>query len=127
MIRERSFLDLIDLAILVVRERPVILGLTAVAGMAPFAVLNLWLLSATESGAGLWLLLLFMEIPWATAPLTIVLGDLMFGVRPRPGKVFKTLFVSLPAMLLTQLLIRGMLLAVVIGYVLVPTRLTFCQ
>ena len=31
------------------RDRPVVLGLTALAGIAPFAVLNIWLLSASES------------------------------------------------------------------------------
>jgi hypothetical protein len=125
VIRERSFLELLDLALLVVRERPVVLGLTALAGTAPFAVLNIWLYSASESGAGLWILLLLMEIPWATAPLTIVLGDLMFGVRPRIGKVLKTLLVRFPAMILTQVVVRGALFLVVLGYILVPTRFTF--
>ena len=45
VIRERSFLDLLDLAFLVVRERPIAFwALTAVAGIAPFAALNVWLL-----------------------------------------------------------------------------------
>jgi hypothetical protein len=93
--------------------------------MAPFAVLNIWLLSASESGAGLWILLLLMEIPWATAPLTIVLGDLMFGVRPRIGKVLKILVGRFPAMILTQVVVRGPLFLFVLGYILVPTRFTF--
>jgi hypothetical protein len=125
VIRERSFLELLDLALLVVRDRPVVLGLTALAGTAPFAVFNIWLTSASESGAGLWILLLLMETPWATAPLTIVLGDLMFGVRPRIGKVLKTLFVRFPAMILTQVVVRGALFLVVVGCVWVPTRFTF--
>ena len=49
VIRERSFLDLLDLALLVVRDRPIVLGLTALAGIAPFAALNIWLLSASDS------------------------------------------------------------------------------
>ncbi len=48
VIRERSFLDLLDLALLVVRDRPAVIGLTALAGIAPFAALNIWLLSTTE-------------------------------------------------------------------------------
>jgi hypothetical protein len=39
-IRERSYLDLLDLALLVVRHRPRTLGLAAAAGIAPFAALN---------------------------------------------------------------------------------------
>ena len=111
VIRERSFLDLLDLALVVVRDRPVVLGLTALVGIAPFAALNVWLLSADRSLSGLWIPLLLMEAPWATAPLTLVLGDLMFGVRPRPGRIVKTLVVSFPALFLTQFLVRGILLS----------------
>jgi hypothetical protein len=125
VIRERSFLDLLDLALRVVRDRPLVIGLTALAGIIPFAALNIWLISATEAGAGLWIVLLLLEIPWATAPLTIVLGDLMFGVRPRPRKILKTLLVSFPALFLTQFLVRGLLLLIVVGYLWVPTRFTF--
>ena len=53
VIRERSFLDLLDLALLVVRDRPVVLGLTALAGIAPFAALNVWLLSAPITSGSL--------------------------------------------------------------------------
>ena len=125
VIRERSFLDLLDLALVVVRDRPIYLGLTALAGIAPFAVLNIWLTSANDSTSGLWVPLLLMETPWATAPLTVVLGDLMFGVRAGPGKILKTLVVSLPSLLLTQFLIRGVLLLTLVGYVLVPARFSF--
>ncbi len=125
VIRERSFLDLLDLALLVVRDRPVVLGLTALAGIAPFAALNVWLLSAEDSRFGLWILLLLMETPWATAPLTVVLGDLMFGVRPGRGKIVKTLVVSFPALFLTQFLFRGICFLILIGFVLVPARFAF--
>jgi hypothetical protein len=124
VIRERSFLDLLDLALLVVRDRPVILGLTALAGIAPFAALNVWLM-ADPSRSGLWVPLLLMETPWATAPLTVVLGDLMFGVRPRPGKVFKTLVLAFPLLFLTQFLIRGISYLIILGFVLAPAWFAF--
>ena len=66
MIRERSFLDLLDLALLVVRDRPVILGLTALAGIAPLAALNIWLLSDAGFPRVLWL---------PAAPARDALGD----------------------------------------------------
>jgi hypothetical protein len=125
VIRERSFLDLLDLALVVVRNRPVVLGLTALAGIAPFAAFNVWLLSANDSPSGLWLLLFLMETPWATAPLTVVLGDLMFGMRPRLDRILKILVVSFPSLVLTQVLVRGGSYLILIGYVLVPTRLAF--
>jgi hypothetical protein len=125
VIRERSFLDLLDLALLVVRDRPVVLGLTAIAGIAPFAAFNVWLMSGDDSRFVLWVLLLIMETPWATAPLTVALGDLMFGVRPRPRKIVKTLVVSFPSLFLTQFLIRGMCYLILIGYVLWPAQFAF--
>jgi len=124
-IRERSFLDLLDLAMLVVRDRPVTLGLTALAGIAPWAALNIWLLSDPDFSLSFWLALLLLETPWATAPLTVVLGDLMFGVRPRPRRVLKTLLTSLPALILTQLVVRGLLLLFVVTYPLMPAQYAF--
>ncbi len=61
VIRERSFLELLDLALVVVRDRPVVLGVTALAGIAPFATLNIWLLSDIEFPRVLWLVLLLMD------------------------------------------------------------------
>ena len=84
VIRERSFLELLDLGMVVVRDRPTALGLAALAGIAPFAALNFWLLADVDFPRALWPLLLIMEAPLATVPLTIVLGDLMFGVPFRP-------------------------------------------
>ena len=125
VIRERSFLDLLDLSLVVMRDRPVVIGLTALTGIAPFAALNVWLLSGDASHFGLWVLLLLMETPWATAPLTVALGDLMFGVRPRPRKIVKTLVVSFPSLFLTQFLLRGMCYLILIGFVLMPAQFAF--
>ncbi len=80
-IRERSFLDLLDLSLYVIRARPVVLGRAGPArnrtlgrrsttGCSPIRLPDIW------SGS----LLLVLEVPWATAPLTLVLGDLMFGM-----------------------------------------------
>jgi hypothetical protein len=125
VIRERSFLELLDLALLVVRDRPAAIGLTAVLGIAPFAALNLWLLWDVTFPRTIWALLLLMEIPWATAPLTLVLGDLMFGARLRRGRILRALAVALPAFFVTQFLVRGVLLVLVVGFVLVPSRFCF--
>jgi hypothetical protein len=116
-IRERSFLDLLDLALYVVRARPWVLGLTAVIGIAPWAALNSWLLSEPEFSRSLWVILLVFEAPWATAPLTLVLGDLMFGVPPRPRRMLRALGVSLPAMIVSQFILRA--------YPLMPSHYAF--
>jgi hypothetical protein len=125
VVRERSFLELLDLALVVVRDRPVVLGLAALAGVAPFAALDIWLLSDPEFPRLVFFLLLLVEAPWATAPLTLVLGDLMFGVRPQIGVILQRLALSLPALLVTQLVCRGLLLLTGVGYLLVPLQFSF--
>jgi hypothetical protein len=124
-IRERSFLDLLDLAILVVRDQPILLGLAALAGIAPWAALNSWLLSTPDFPPVAWGALLLLETPWATAPLTVVLGDLMFGIQPRPRRVLLSLIASLPAYMLTQIVVRGILLLLVVTYPLMPSQYGF--
>ncbi len=85
-VRERSFLDLLDLSLVVVRRKPWPIGLAALAGCAPFAALNAWLARDGDFPAIFYVLLLALEIPWATAPLTVMLGGLMFGDRPSAGQ-----------------------------------------
>ncbi len=125
VIRERSFLELVDLGLVVARDRPIVLSVAALAGIAPLAALNIWLLSEEAFSQVYWVLLLLVEAPWATAPLTLVLGDLMFGLRPRPGRILNGLAVALPKLVLTQLLFRGLLVFTVIGYSLVPSQYAF--
>lgn len=124
-IRERSFLDILDLALVVVRRRPVAIGIAATAGIAPFAALNAWLLTEPEFPIGVELYLLMLEAPWATAPLTVVLGGLMFGERPSAVRVLKTLARSSLAMVLYHVVVRGLLIVSVLFYPLIPARLAF--
>lgn len=125
-IRERSFLDLLDLAIVVLRRNALPVGLAAAVGILPFALLNVWLLlSDTEFPFYAYLALLMLEIPWATAPMTVVLGGLMFGEQPGPKQVFLTLLRGLPAMILYQGIIRALLMITVVLYPIVPTRMAF--
>jgi hypothetical protein len=124
-IRERSFFDLLDLTFLVLRKRPLVLGLYAGAGVLPCAALNQWLLSQPEFPRGLWVALLFLEVPWATAPLTVVLGELMFGQATTPLKVARRLLAGAPSLLLSQLLLRALLLVSMVGCALIPSQLAF--
>ena len=116
---------MLDLALVVVRQWPLTLGLAALAGIAPFAAFNAWLLSDPEVPVGVLVYLLVLEAPWATAPLTVVLGGLMFGDRPSMGRVVRTLVRSFPSMFLFQFLARGFLMVTFFFYFLVPTRLAF--
>jgi hypothetical protein len=124
-IRERSFLDLLDLTLLVIRERPWSLGMAAAIGIVPFAALNVWVLSEPEFPRSFWVGLLLLETPWATAPLTLVLGDLMFGSRPSVRRYLKVLAISSPLLFFTQLILRALLLATVVGYPIATWRFAF--
>lgn len=124
-IKERGYLDLLDLALVVIRERPLTLGVTALLGAAPFAALNVWLMSLSHFHPLAFLYLFPMEVPWATAPLTIVLGGLMFGERPTAWQIVKTLARSFVPMFFFQCLVRTILISCFVFYPLVPARLGF--
>jgi hypothetical protein len=119
-IRERSLVDLLDLSLVLVRRRPFTLGLAALLGISPFAAFNAWLFGSIEElDSSIPLTLWMLEAPWATAPLTVVLGGLMFGQRPTFGRVLGSLFkASLPL-----IVVHGFLRFVLCFWL--PTRLAF--
>jgi hypothetical protein len=92
-IRERSPVDLLDLSLVVVRRKPGTLGLAALVGIAPFAAFNAWLFfhAIPDIEPVVAMTLWMLEAPFATAPLTVVLGGLMFGQRQTAGKVLSSL------------------------------------
>jgi hypothetical protein len=124
-VRERSFLDLLDLTFQVLRAQPLALVIAAFAGVLPCAVLNYWLHSDPGSSPAFFVFLLILETPFATAPLTVVLGDLMFNVPVATGRVGWALLSAIPSLFLTQLLLRAVLLVTVVGYLFFPSRLAY--
>jgi hypothetical protein len=85
-------------------------------GIAPFAVLNYWLLAGYIEADFEWqspvpylfymLVLIFWEVPLATAPATLYLGQTMFSEEVRPRKIAGDLLESLPQLLWYQVLLR---------------------
>lgn len=123
-IRERSFPDILDLALLVIRRHALPLAVTFTAGAAPLAMLNAWLLNDTLAGAdflyGAWFnlpweflflnaLLIAWFSPLAAAASTLYLGQALFEERPAAGRIFKELLGSLPQLIWYQVVLRGML------------------
>ena len=118
-IRERSYPDLLDLALWVIRAHALPLCVALVAGVAPFALLNAWLLGGLayhdfELGFPFayvfWMLVLVVwQIPLATAPVTAYLGKALFAERPPARDVAADLLRSLPQLLLFQGIVRGLL------------------
>jgi hypothetical protein len=125
-IRERSAFDLMDLALVLVRSRPGPILLASLAGCLPFAALNLWLTSENpEFPPYAYYLIVALEMPWATVPLTVVLGGMMFGERPSAWKVAKTTVRSFVPLFLFQFLLRGLMVVIWILIPVLPARLAF--
>lgn len=117
-IRERSFIDILDLALAVLREHAGPLTLALIAGAVPVALVNHWLLSnmlledafdSSDVAGYLFVLALLVcwEVPLATAPITLYLGQALFLERPGPGKLLKDFATSLPQLILYQVLARA--------------------
>ena len=126
-IRERAYLEVLDLALLVIRKRPWPLLLAAAGGIVPWAVLNSWLSADQERPPTFWLLLYLLEAPWATAPLTVVLGGLMFGQVPRLRAVLGRLARALPTLVLVHLIVRLFLCLTMVLIRWLSSRLWFAS
>lgn len=124
-IRERSFAELLDLSLHVLREHAGPLALAFLAGVAPLALFNYWLLGGVLASdvydyEDVWgylfvsLLLIGFEVPLATAPMTLYLGQALFVEQPSPAKIAKDFAASLPQLILFQVIGRGLLMMLVI-------------
>ncbi len=117
-IRERDFLDLLDLALHVVRAHPLSLAAAGLIGAAPFALLNYWLLSGltfVEEQDYAWyafrmVLLVLFEAPLAAVPVTLLLAQAMFFDRFSAAPMMRQAIGSLPQLIVFQVLIRGLLM-----------------
>jgi hypothetical protein len=115
-IRERGYVDILDLALRVIREFGWPLIGTFCLGVAPMLVLNQWLLSGYESDSldseasiqqVIWMLMLIIfEAPLATAPATLYLGQSMFQEHARLREVLKSFRDSLTQLVLYQIFLR---------------------
>ena len=120
VIRQRDFVDILDLALKVVRTHAGPLGLALAVGIVPMALLNAWLLvgwleADFELGypaTYIWLmtLLVIWQIPLATAPATIYLGKALFVGRPEPRAIARDYAKSLPQLIIYQVILRGLLM-----------------
>src|SRR5688500_1818070 len=88
-IRERDLPDLLDLGLHMVRAHPLALAAASLVGVAPFALLNYWLLADltfVEEEDYAWyafrmVMLVLFEAPLAAVPVTLLLGQAMFSER----------------------------------------------
>jgi hypothetical protein len=62
-------------------------------------------------------LLVVLEMPLVTAPMTLYLGEALFTDRPRPGEIARKLLRSLPQLLYFQLFVRSLLIPLALFWV----------
>jgi hypothetical protein len=128
VIRERSYLEILDLSLRVIRSCAGRLAAAFALGVVPVMLFNAWLTAgAVGSGVqeempsgymyGMFLLVL-LEAPLATAPLTLFLGQSLFSDRFQGKKLARDFAGSLPQLLLYQVLLRALLIPLHITWLL---------
>ena len=133
-IRERTFGDILDLALQVGRAHAPALCVTWLLGALPAIAFNIWFLGPEvrdqlEAGLAeeqlmevmigngfLLTLLLIMQVPWTSMLTTLYLGQALFVERPSPRQIAQDALRSLPQMILFQFVIRLILLPWVITW-----------
>ena len=125
VIRERGYLELLDLGLRALRSQAGPFFLALLAGVGPFVLLNAWLLNRAaavpEDGGAPWLFLGLMliavlwELPLATAPATLCLGRALFNQPLEARQIAREFAQSLPQLIFYQVLLRGLLMATVAG------------
>ncbi|MBN2476851.1 MAG: hypothetical protein JXB62_19750 [Pirellulales bacterium] len=125
-IRQRTYLDVMDLALRVIRVYAGPLSLAFMVGVVPAMLLNAWLLADyadvdfIESGflryMGWMVLLVLWETPLVTAPITLYLGHALFSEHPRPAEIAREFLCSLPQMLWYQVIGRALFVPLVITW-----------
>jgi len=121
-IRERSFGEILGLALQVARSCAVPLFLAGLVGTLPFALLNGWLLYEVlqddlwyEFPGGYWTMmiaLVALEAPFATAPIAVYLGRMTFAAEISLRAMVVDLVRSIPQMLVVQGLLRCLLMPI---------------
>lgn len=120
VIRERGYLDLLDLGLRVARGHAGPLLLAVALGALPMIGLNYWLLADSVADAVefelppmlfyfLFPFLVVVEMPLVTTFVTLYLGQALFVERPSRIQMLRDLASSLPQLLLFQVVLRALL------------------
>lgn len=129
-IRERNFMEVLDLALHVVQSHWKPLIITFLIGVLPFAALNYLLLRNTVDANLIWdtsyeyclwlVVFIALEAPLATAPMTLYLGQATFSREVRWQQITKAYFGSLLQMIWFQGVLRVLCLALFMIGLVIP-------
>jgi hypothetical protein len=129
-IRERSWLDNLDLALQVIRAYSPAMAASAALGIVPLFLFNFFLarwlyLGSDEESPSDYLYLLYLlsilvmiETPLALAPLTLYLGQALFVEKPAVRETARDFVSCLPQMLLLQLFLRILFIVPVLTWII---------
>ena len=125
-IRERGFLEIMGLALQVTRAHFVGLTFALLVGVAPFFALNCWMFYDwadslwAEDYADLYqarmllVVVVAIEAPFATALVTLYLGQITFSQKADARTILGAFFRALPQLTLLQGIVRTALMPVVL-------------
>ncbi|MEX0679675.1 MAG: hypothetical protein WD063_21580 [Pirellulales bacterium] len=127
-VRERSWLDNLDLALHVIRAHAGGLFASALVGVLPMTIINYAIIdyyygAGLGEGAGfdavtLATILVMIEAPLATAPLTLYLGQAMFLEQPSRKQMARQFVACLPQLILFQLIVRTVLIVPILTWII---------
>lgn len=125
-IRERGFLEILDLALRVVRAHAGGLLAAWAVGAVPVIALNSLLLIPYIEGqfnpddlpSAFFpaLMLMIWETPLATAAMTLYLGEALFVARPQARRLWRSFLASLGQVIWYQVIVRGLLTVFIITW-----------
>ena len=134
-IRERHYIEILDLGLRVMRKCGWPLAAALAVGVVPAACFNAWLLAGYVDQYSpimldspfheldvpltyLWymFLLVIWETALATAPATLFLGESLFMEKPQLKQIARRLLGSLPQLIVYQLILRAILVAMVFAW-----------
>lgn len=118
-IRERGLLEIYDLSLLVTKAYWGRLLLAIGMAVVPLSILNAMILWPLEPDLGLndtanafvtlMLILIVLEAPLATIPVTLLLGDVLFHDQPDWKRMFQGFRKAIPRLFWTVAILRGVL------------------
>ncbi|HEX3726825.1 MAG TPA: hypothetical protein VHV08_11310, partial [Pirellulales bacterium] len=126
-IRRRFWRDNLDLALHVLRANAKPLAICAVVAILPLALMNHALVNLLLRddfrdelrGSGMFrlMMLIMIEAPLATAPMTLWLGQALFVEKPSRSAIVRAFVSCLPQLVLLQVLARIVLILPVVTWI----------